>query len=170
MDIDQFLFEDDGTVPNNPECPLLLYHDVFLRDGAVLSSEAVIDAFEQNGWSGAWINGIFPYHHYHARAHEVLANVGAPVEVQFGGPSGVAVTFPTGAAVVIPAGVGHCRLSGERGLKIVGAYPAGQEGWDLKRADNPAHYAQAKQEIAQVACPDKDPVTGTQSPLGDHWG
>ncbi len=156
---------DDGQVPNHPRFPLLLYHDAFLNSGA----EEVIATFSANAWQGAWVNGIFPYHHYHARAHEVLANVGPPVRVQFGGTSGPVLSFETGMAVAIPAGGGHCRLSDGAGLKIVGAYPRGQEDWDLKRADRPADYAAAKAEIAEVARPMLDPVVGSGGPLLEHW-
>lgn len=169
MQVDRLDLTDDGRVPNHPSFPLVLYHDVFLRDGSALSSDEVIAVFRSNGWRGAWVNGIFPFHHYHARSHEVIANLGTPVEVQFGGSSGPVVTVETGAAAAIPAGVGHCRLSGADGLVIVGAYPIGQESWDLKRADDPGHYAMAKEEIALVGRPDRDPVTGSESPLLECW-
>ena len=112
--------------------------------------------------------GIFPYHHYHARTHEVLANLGSPVEVQFGGAQGPIVAFETGDVVLIPAGCGHCRLSSGHDLRIVGAYPAGQEDWDLKRGDNPAHYAQAKSEIDGVPLPGADPLDGSDGQLPDY--
>ena len=163
--VETLMLADDGHVPNHPSYPLLLYHGAFLNAGA----EDVIAAFGANGWQGAWVNGIFPYHHYHARAHEVLANVGAPVGVQFGGATGPVLSFETGMAVVIPAGGGHCRLSDGAGLRIVGAYPCGQEDWDLKRADSPADYAAAKAEIDAVARPVLDPVVGAGGPLLEHW-
>lgn len=161
---------DDGAVPNHPRYPLLVYPKAFLdAAGAPLGPQTVINAFAANGWHGAWVNGIFGYHHYHARAHEVLANVGAAVTVQFGGASGPLLTFEPGMAVVIPAGGGHCRVSSPANLTIVGAYPEGQENWDLKRADRPADYAQAQAEIALVTRPDRDPVTGAHGPLLEHW-
>ncbi len=169
MKVDLLKLEDDGRVPNHPRFPLLMYRGAFVRDGTVLTATEAIATFSANGWNGAWVNGIFAYHHYHASAHEVLANVGDAVEVQFGGAQGPVVTFPAGAVAVIPAGCGHCRVSKPGNLEIVGAYPAGQESWDLKRADNPADYAIAKDEIKNVARPEKDPVTGNVSPLLHHW-
>ena len=169
MRVERFDLKDDGVVPNHPSFPLVIYHDVFLRDASCLTADDVIEVFGSNGWSGAWVNGIFPFHHYHARSHEVLANLGGPVQVQFGGPAGPVITFQPGAAVVIPAGGGHCRLSNERELLIVGAYPYGQENWDLKRADDPEHYVAAKEEIAQVELPQQDPITGSKSPLLELW-
>ncbi len=163
--VETFHLADDGHVPNHPDYPLLAYHGAFLGAGV----EEVVGAFSANGWHGAWVNGIFPYHHYHARSHEVLANVGPAVEVQFGGACGPVLTFETGMAVVIPAGCGHCRVSQPAGLTIVGAYPRGQESWDLKRADNPSDYAKAKAEIAKVARPQSDPVAGPGGPLLERW-
>ena len=157
---------DDGKVPNNPSLPLVIYEDVFAPGS---STDAAIARFAANGWSGAWVNGIFDFHHYHARSHEVLANLGPAVMVLFGGADGTKVEFQTGAVVVIPAGGGHCRLSTGTGLVIAGAYPSGQEDWDLKRADSPDDYRRAKTEIAHVALPEKDPVTGETGPLLEHW-
>ncbi|MBU2533982.1 MAG: cupin [Alphaproteobacteria bacterium] len=168
MDIRTFAFEDDGRVPNNSK-PLILYESAFLREGTAPTAGAVMSHLQSNGWRGAWLNGIYPFHHYHARSHEVLVNVGGAVQVQFGGESGEVLTFSPGAAVVIPAGVGHCRLSPDDRLAIVGAYPAGQEDWDLKRADSTADYKAAQEQLARITLPTRDPVTGQKSPLLDHW-
>ena len=89
--------------------------------------------------------------------------------VQFGGANGPIVEFGIGSVVVIPAGGGHCRLSADTGLAIVGAYPSGQENWDLKRAGNPADYRRAQTELTRVCLPEKDPVTGGEQPLLTYW-
>lgn len=165
--IETFMLSDDGQVPNNPHLPLVVYRKAF-EPGS--TAEAAIELFANNGWQGAWVNGIYDYHHYHARAHEVLANLGAAVMVQFGGRSGPIVEFEQGDVVVIPAGGGHCRLSSGSSLTIVGAYPAGQENWDLKRGDRPSDYPAAHAEIAAVALPVLDPVTGRPDEgLLEHW-
>lgn len=167
MEVEAIELRDDGKVPNNPDLALLHYR------GAIdpqMAAADVIQSFGGHGWRGAWVNGIFPYHHYHARSHEVLANVGEAVEVQFGGAGGPVVTFAAGDVVVIPAGGGHCRLSSGSGLVIVGAYPEGQEDWDLSRADNADDYSRAREEIARVKLPMLDPVTGRRGPLLDFWG
>ena len=70
MHTEIFQLHDDGKVPNNPALPLVLYHDAF-PTGTRL--DEAITQFAANGWHGAWINGIFDFHHYHARAHECLA-------------------------------------------------------------------------------------------------
>ena len=158
--------QDDGKVPNNPALPLIVYYDAFPSD---TRPDDAITQFAAHGWLGAWINGIYDFHHYHARSHEVLANFGPAVTVQFGGENGPTVEFQSSAVVVIPAGGGHCRLSNSSGLVIVGAYPAGQEDWDLKRADSASDYQRARSEVPRVALPANDPVTGSVGPLLDHW-
>ncbi len=166
MEIEAIMLADDGAVPNNPALPLIICRNALPQTA---STDDVIELFTANGWRGAWVNGIFPYHHYHARAHEVLANVGAPASVQFGGASGPIIEFPQRAVAMIPAGGGHCRVSEASGLRIVGAYPAGQEDWDLKRADNSGDYARAHAEIASVPLPASDPLGGDSGPLFNHW-
>jgi uncharacterized protein YjlB len=161
-----YFLEDDGCVPNNAALPLILIADAF---GPGTGTETVITCFARNGWRGAWVNGIYDFHHYHARSHEVLANLGAPVTVQFGGERGPIVEFARGAVAIIPAGGGHCRLSSSEGLVIVGAYPAGQEACDLKRGDDSAVYEIAKREITKVPLPKLDPVLGACGPLIERW-
>lgn len=168
MQIEKFELRDDGRVPNHPTYPLLLYRAVYAGDGALPSTDSIMATFAANGWAGAWVNGIYPFHHYHARSHEVLACAGGGANVQFGGQDGPEIAIRAGDVVVIPAGVAHCRRSGGSGLIIVGAYPCGQEDWDLKR-DNPADYQSAQAEIPLVARPPADPVTGLASPLLDYW-
>ena len=168
MHIEKFDLRDDGRVPNHPTYPLLLYRAALTAAGAALGADAMIRTFAAHGWGGAWINGIYPFQHYHARSHEVLGCAGAAVEVQFGGPDGPHVAFEPGDVAIIPAGVAHCRISQDTNIIVVGAYPAGQEDWDLKR-DNPGDYLAALSEIPEVAAPTADPVTGSASPLLDHW-
>lgn len=163
-----FSLETDGEVPNNPSLALLIYRSVLAGEGMPGDAEAALDLFSRNGWAGGWVNGIYPFHHYHARAHEVLANLGDPVAVQFGGARGPRVNFQPGDVAIIPAGCGHCRKSDPGRLVIVGAYPRGQEAWDLKRA-TARDYAAALLEIPRVGLPATDPVFGDAGPLLDYW-
>ena len=123
MQISLHHFADDGDIPNN-RLPLILYAgavDVVAGDPA----RAFEDLFQANRWGNGWRNGIFPFHHYHSTAHEVLGIAAGEAEVRFGGESGATVHAKAGDAVLIPAGVGHKRLSGSPDLLVIGAYPLG---------------------------------------------
>jgi uncharacterized protein YjlB len=154
-------FTDDGWFPNS-SLPLLVYRAALPSDAG-----AMIRTFAGHGWSNAWRNGIFPYHHFHSIAHEVLGIASGWVQVAFGGPSGQAVTVRVGDVVVIPAGVAHRNLGQSRDLLVVGAYPGGSD-YDIRRGD-PAEHAAALRAIAQVPLPDSDPVLGESGGLRQLW-
>lgn len=54
-------FEDAGGIPNS-RLPVLVYHDVQAA-GAPHDCE---ELFAGNGWLGAWVDGIFSFHHFHS--------------------------------------------------------------------------------------------------------
>jgi uncharacterized protein YjlB len=157
------LFADDGDIPNN-RLPLILY------DGAIDPAKgdpavAFETLFRNNGWSGSWRNGIYPFHHYHSTAHEVLGIAKGRAEVRLGGEGGRTVTVKAGDAVLIPAGVGHKRLSASEDLLVIGAYPGGT--WaDLMR-EGAEDRAGIRARIAALPMPDEDPVGG---PMREMWG
>jgi uncharacterized protein YjlB len=62
--------------------------------------------------------------------------------------------------LVLPAGTGHRRASSESGFTVVGAYPAGQENYDLLRGDDPAEVEAARGRIAALGAPLDDPIGG----------
>ena len=160
-----FAFSDDGLVPNN-SLPLVV------RRGAVQpQSDDPARSFEQvfarHGWTGSWRNGIFPYHHYHSTAHEVLGIARGSARVRFGGEAGETIGLAAGDVVVIPAGVGHKLIEGGEGLLVVGAYPGGSD-WDLVRDDAKLIDA-ARKRIAAVPLPETDPVEGASGPLVKLW-
>ncbi len=158
--------EDDGTIPNNPELPLLIY-----RQAVVLPEDDPATVFEAlftaNGWPSAWRNGIHPFHHFHSTAHEALGIFSGTATACFGGENGVDMTVSAGDVVVIPAGVGHKALEASPDLGIVGAYPEGT-GPDLCRG-RPEERPACLQAIAQVAIPDWDPLYGRAGLLRRHW-
>jgi uncharacterized protein YjlB len=159
---DTFTFADDGDVPNSRH-PLIVYAGVI--DAAAGDPAVKFEAlFRRNGWGGGWRNGIFPFHHYHSTAHEVLGIARGEAEVRFGGESGKTLTVKAGDAVLIPAGVGHKRLSVSEGLLVIGAYPGGQ--WaDLMR-EGAEDKAGIRSRIAAVGLPTADPVGG---PMLELW-
>ena len=65
-----------------------------------------------------------------------------------------------GDVLVLPAGTGHRRAAAEHDFSVVGAYPAGQEDYDLLRGDDPDEVEAARERIAALAAPPHDPVGG----------
>ena len=155
--IERRKFEPDGLIPNNPVLAFASYRGV-LDAGGRDPEQSIIRHFAANGWGDAWINGIYPFQHYHATAHEVLGIARGWALVQFGGPNGPHLEVAVGDAVLIPAGVGHYRLDMSSDLSVVGAYPHGQIA-DLRR-DRAADFQGAAERIAKVTLPPLDPVTG----------
>lgn len=160
-----YYFEDDGSIPNNPNLPFLVYPNALSRHQHDPSS--VKKLLNDHGWSGAWINGIYSYHHYHSTAHEVLVVTGGSASVQFGGKQGEKLQIKAEDAVIIPAGVGHCKLNSSMGFQVVGAYPGGQS-WDLCTG-KPDERPQVLENIEAVPLPKSDPITGEAEPLLTHW-
>ncbi len=165
-DVAQLSFPRDSEgVPNNPTLPVLIHHGV----ADIVEDPAACERlFGSHGWGGNWRDGIFPFHHFHSNAHEVLGIVAGTPEVTLGGPGGERLTLHPGDVVVLPAGTGHKREDSGSGLLVVGGYPAGQENYDLRRADAAALDAM-KRNIAAVALPGADPVTGPGGPLTVAW-
>jgi uncharacterized protein YjlB len=144
-------------IPNHPAFPVLIYHDV---DAAADGPDAARALFAEHGWGGSWVNGVFDFHHFHSTSHEVLAVVAGAATLELGGPQGEAFDVAAGDVLVLPAGTGHRRASARDGFTVVGAYPAGQEDYDLLRGDDPDEVAAARERIAALAAPPDDPVGG----------
>src|SRR4051794_7560263 len=108
-----YRFADDGCFPNS-RLPLLVYRRVLSADADTMEQH-----FERNGWANAWRNGVFPFHHFHSNAHEVLGVAAGEISVCFGGPSGQIVRIRAGDVIVIPAGVAHCNRGQSPGPLIV---------------------------------------------------
>ncbi len=165
--VEAFILTDDGVFPNNRKLPLLVYRKVLSLDAPDLIAQ-VQAILAENGWGGSWVNGIFDYHHYHSTAHEVLAICGGRAEVCFGGEHGITLTLSAGDVVVIPAGVAHKNRGAGSDFVVVGAYPRGQEGYDMchgKREER----LQADKNIVSVRTPESDPLYGPDGPLTEHW-
>jgi len=160
------MLEADGEIPNNARLPLLVYPAAVALD--VPDPASVFEGlFASNDWVGCWRNGIFPYHHYHSTAHEVLGIYSGSAVAQLGGDGGVRLSLQPGDVVIIPAGVGHKRLSSKGALGVVGAYPGGQQP-DICRASRDA-CRQAADRVARVFIPARDPVYGAGGPMCEYW-
>ncbi len=156
-------FEDDGSIPNSL-LPVLVYHGAVGNDAGAAAYE---ELFAGHGWLGAWRDGIFPFHHFHSTAHEVLGIARGTANLMLGGPQGQAFELAAGDVVVLPAGTGHRNLGSSADLLVVGAYPNGMR-WDLRRGD-PAEHDEVLANIAGVPLPDQDPVGGSGGPLVELW-
>jgi len=163
--IETYHFADDGTVPNN-RLPLVVYRGALPDTGDRAAS--CEDIFARNGWPDSWRNGIYPYHHYHSTAHEVLGIARGNARVRLGGENGRSVELQAGDVVMIPAGVAHKRESASPDLLVIGSYPRGQNP-DMCRAE-PDRHDRSAVAIAAVKLPTSDPVTGSAAPLLDCWG
>jgi len=166
IDVVSHLLAADSDIPNNTRLPLLVYPGAVQLD--VDDPASVFERlFAANDWVGCWRNGIFPFHHYHSTAHEVLGVYSGSAIAQLGGENGVSLTLNAGDVIIIPAGVGHKKLSSSASFGVVGAYPSGQHA-DVCRA-SPQSCQQAAQQVAKVFVPTRDPVHGPGGPLCTHW-
>ncbi len=160
-------FADDGTVPNNPTLPLLVYRRAIDVSGQKDPAALIERIFAENGWDDSWRDGIYPFTHFHSMIHEVLGVAAGRARVRFGGKAGEELEIEAGDIAVLPAGTGHQRIAASRDFLVVGAYPA-QGTYDLCRA-TPAEHARAKALIPKVPLPDADPVYGRDGPLPKLW-
>lgn len=154
------------SFPEATSLPLLVYRSALPPLGAA-SADGCERLFARHGWPGAWHNGIYGFHHFHATTPEVLGIVAGRATVRFGGPDGASVTVAAGDVVVVPAGVSHCKEASSADLLVIGAYPGGRNP-DMARG-TPADHIKAPYRIAAVPLPDADPVFGAEGPLLRHW-
>ncbi len=151
MELETWTAPPGDVIPNHPSFEVLLYRGV-----GVASPDEARALFAEHGWGGSWVDGVFDYHHFHSTSHEVLAVVAGGAAIELGGPQGETFEVSAGDVVVLPAGTGHRRASQRDGFTVVGAYPAGQEDYDLLREADDA----ARERIAALPAPPDDPVGG----------
>lgn len=160
------LIEDKGLFPNNNHLPLVVYQGVFQSEGAVDPSR-IGRRFSENLWEGSWRNGIYPYHHYHSTAHEVLGIYSGSVRVQFGGEDGITLVARAGDVLILPAGLAHKNIWCSHDFRVVGAYPAGTT-WDMNYGKD-GERPKADENIARVPLPADDPAYGQEGILLKLW-
>jgi uncharacterized protein YjlB len=151
MELETWSAPPGDVIPNHPRFPVLIYRGAGLED-----AQAARARFAAHGWGGSWVNGIFDFHHFHSTSHEALAIVSGAATVELGGPQGQAFEVRAGDVLVLPAGTGHRRATARNGFTVVGAYPRGQEDYDLLREADDA----ARERIANLPAPPDDPVGG----------
>jgi uncharacterized protein YjlB len=162
MQPDLHSFEGAGGFPNSL-LPVLVYHDV----GDARAAAACEELFARNGWLGAWVDGIFSFHHFHSTTHEALGVVAGTASAILGGPNGRRLEVARGDVLVLPAGTGHFNAGSSADFLVVGAYPNGMR-WDLRRGDL-AELDEVVANIAAVPLPAADPVDGPGGLLAEIW-
>jgi uncharacterized protein YjlB len=149
-------FDRGGDVPNS-RLPVLIYRGVVLAHGKAARFRKIL---RSNGWTGLWTDTIYDYTHFHSGSHEALAIAEGRVTLKLGGEGGRRFRLRAGDMVVLPAGVGHRRVGGDDGLKVIGAYPPGQAHFDMKRKGS---------RMPRAPLPATDPFYGAGGPLVRFW-
>jgi uncharacterized protein YjlB len=162
-DIFNEIIEENGLFPNNPRLPLLIYKSCFLNTPA----DAIEDIFLSNGWKNSWINGIYPFHHYHSNTHEVLGVASGMCSVQIGGEGGKVFEIEAGDVLILPAGVSHKKISCSSDFQVVGAYPH-ETQYDMCYGSE-KEQSFALDSIKNSLLPKTDPVFGSKGPLFQFW-
>src|SRR4051795_9974108 len=154
MRLDTWHAPPGDRIPNHPSFAVLVYHDV--EPAASGDADAVRALFAEHGWRGAWVDGVFDFHHFHSTSHEVLAVVAGTATLELGGPQGEAFDVAAGDVLVLPAGTGHRRAWADGDFPRGGAAPPRAEDYDLRREADDA----ARERIAALGPPPSDPVGG----------
>src|SRR5262249_13804832 len=118
-----FAFSDDGSIPNNPRLPFLIYRGAVDLKGSPDPEQLVESLFAGNQWGEMWRNGIYRYVHYHSMIHEAMGLARGRARVRFGGSAGQEIDLHAGDVCVLPAGTGHQCLWASPDLMVIGAYP-----------------------------------------------
>ena len=155
--------QPDDKMPNS-RLPVLIYRGAIAPDAAIKACgfDRLIEA---NGWRGIWRDGVYDFHHFHSYAHEVLGIAQGKATLKLGGQSGREIEVAPGDALVLPAGTGHCRIRESENFVVIGAYPPGQEHYDICRERSP----EAELRIEKVKLPQSDPIGGADGPLLRLW-
>ncbi|MCA0318384.1 MAG: cupin domain-containing protein [Proteobacteria bacterium] len=164
MTVETHYLKGNGRIPNS-RLPLLIYR------GAVQVGVAEMEEqIRRNDWPPEWHSsfGMYPRHHFHSDAHELIAVTRGTMVGLFGGHDGVRATVTAGDVIVIPAGVGHFGESITEDLRLTGAFPAGYAIHDF-RLGYPDEYARVADRAQRVPIPANDPLHGPKGPLVEIW-
>ena len=161
IEVETIFSDQDGSIPNNAQYPLLLYKNV------INDVDSPLDILKFNNWLNTWRGGIFPKHHYHSNTHEVLVVVSGKATVQLGGENGPKTGIQYGDVVILPAGFGHKLIDSQDAFAAIGAYPNGAD-YDFCTGQ-PDEWPQNLENIKSVGLPQTDPIYGNDGPLFGYW-
>ena len=162
-----YLLKRNGNFPNS-KLEVLIYQKILsLPKQKNKSAEIAQQIFYRNGWSNAWQNGIYDFHHYHSNTHECMAICMGSAAVIIGGPGGKKIFLKQGDVIILPAGTGHRCVSSTADFLCVGAYPH-SKNYDLLRG-TPEEFKNAIKRIKRIPVPLKDPVLGKEGFLKMYW-
>lgn len=164
MTVETHYLKGNGRVPNS-RLPLLIY-----RSAVQVGVAEMEEQIRRNDWPPEWHSsfGMYPRHHFHSDAHELIAVTRGTMVGLFGGHDGVRATVTAGDVIVIPAGVGHFGESITEDLRLTGAFPAGCAIHDF-RLGYPDEYARVADRAQRVPIPANDPLHGPKGPLVEIW-
>lgn len=159
-------FHPSGGMPNNPDLPVLVYREV-LAHTAANKDKLFQQSFAGHNWHGIWKSDIYDYHHFHSHSHEALGIAEGQAILELGGEDGKEIKVHAGDLLILPAGTGHRKASGSENLVVIGAYPPGQENYDIYRSVSEC--GNAIERIASTPLPETDPFYGADGPLIPLW-
>ncbi len=166
-DLLKFFFSEDGSIPNNPTLPVLVYKRALTAASPTALADLIETTYAKHHWRAAWRWGVYDFPHYHSTAHEVLGCYRGSATLQLGGKDGIKAVIEPGDIVVLPAGTGHQNLGASDDFHICGGYPDGQSA-DLLRG-HPDERPASLKNIKAVPFPKSDPVLGEPGPLLTLW-
>ena len=160
--VETHFFNGNGRVPNS-RLPVLVYRDIW-------KSPEMENRMRANNWYPSWHSpiGMYPQHHFHSQAHELIAVESGEITALLGGHDGREATLRAGDVVVLPAGTGHFGVSITDDLFVTGAFPAGFGVLDF-RLGFPEEYDELREVSRRVPIPARDPFFGVGGPLPSLW-
>jgi len=161
--IERIHVPENNGIPNHPDFPALLYRGVLKEDDVCDFAGVFEERFRQNGWGNCWRWGVYSFHHFHSNAFEVLGVASGMAHLVIGGPAGQPVQVRAGDLLLLPPGTGHKNARASADFLVVGAYPRGQESYDLVRGGGLIDEA-VRRDIVRTPVPGTDPFFGSERP------